>query len=156
MGTGFHGGFGKTAGYLAVAASPVFVGKGKGEELARVAKFIKPQDGFTDVVIHGESDRVGIMHNGEFKYIDHRRLAKLLKHSGEYSHNSAVRLISCSTGSNASGFAQNLANKLGVKVKAPSNTLWVFPNGRMVIGPTPFRNTGRWLTYSPYQKKGGK
>ena len=156
MGAGIHGGFGGTAGYKAIAASPIYVGKGKGEELGAFTKNIKPEAGFTDVVIHGTQDKVAIMHNGDYKYLDHRRLSTLLKHDGEYKHKSAVRLISCDTGGKTSGFAQNLANKLGVKVKAPSDTLWVFPSGKMVIGKNPFRNTGKWITYKPYKKKGGK
>ena len=40
MGAGFHGGFGNTYGARAVSASPVYVGKGKGEELASAAKSI--------------------------------------------------------------------------------------------------------------------
>ena len=79
----------------------------------------------------------------------------MLKHDKEFSKNKAIRLISCSTGANTASFAQNLANKLGVKVKAPSDTLWVFPNGKMRIGPNRFMNTGHWVTYKPY-KKGGK
>lgn len=155
MGTGFHGGFGNTYGAQAISASPVYVGKGKGEELARFAKSIKPEPGYTDVVIHGTPNSVAIMHNGKWVYLDQRRLSTMLKHDKEFSKNKAIRLISCSTGANTAGFAQNLANKLGVKVKAPSDTLWVFPNGKMRIGPNQFMNTGHWVTYKPY-KKGGK
>ncbi len=156
MGTGYHGGFGPTTGSKAVAASPVYVGKGPGDNLAKAAKYIKPEAGFTDVVIHGTSGSVAIMHNGAFREMDHRRLANLLRHDSEYKRRGAIRLISCRTGENTVGFAQNLANKLGVKVKAPSSTLWIYPGGKMVIGPTPYRNTGKWIVYSPYKKKGGK
>lgn len=156
MGAGIHGGFGSTAGLKAVAASPVYVGKGTGDNLAKAAKYIKPEAGFTDVVIHGTSDTVAIMHNGALREMDHRRLSNLLRHDSEYKHRGAIRLISCRTGEKTAGFAQNLANKLGVKVKAPSNTLWILPGGKMVIGPTPYRNTGKWIVYSPYTKKGGK
>ncbi|WP_221733461.1 hypothetical protein [Pseudomonas baetica] len=33
------------------------------------------------------------------------------------------------------GFAQNLANKMGVPVKAPTNLVWANPNGMMVVAP---------------------
>ena len=156
MGAGIHGGFGNTVGFKAVAASPVYVGKGEGENLAVAAKYIKPETGYTDVVIHGTENSVAIVHNGEFKHIDQRRLSNLLKHDKEYKHKSDIRLISCSTGANTAGFAQNLANKLGVKVKAPSDMLWVLPGGKMVIGSTPYKNTGKWIVYTPYSKKGGE
>ena len=152
MGAGFHGGFGNTYGTRAVSASPVYVGKGKGEELARAAKSIKPESGYTDVVIHGTPNNVAIMHNGKWAYLDQRRLTTMLKHDKEFSKNKAIRLISCSTGADTAGFAQNLANKLGVKVKAPSDTLWVFPGGKMTIGPNQFKNTGHWVIYKPYKK----
>ena len=150
MGTGFHGGFGNTYGALAISASPVYVGKG--EALARFAKSIKPEPGYTDVVVHGTPNSVAIMHNGKWVYLDQRRLSTMLRHDKEFSKNKAIRLISCSTGANTAGFAQNLANKLGVKVKAPSDTLWVFPNGKMRIGPNQFTNTGHWVNYKPYKK----
>jgi len=152
MGAGFHGGFGSTYGAQAIIASPVYVGKGTGEYLARAAKSIKPETGYMDVVIHGTPTDVAIMHNGEWVYLDQRRLSTMLKHDKEFNKNKAIRLISCSTGADTAGFAQNLANKLGVIVKAPSDTLWVFPSGKMTIGPSQFKNTGHWAIYRPYKK----
>ena len=38
------------------------------------------------------------------------------------------------------------------KVKAPSDTLWIFPSGKMVIGPNQFKNTGHWVTYKPHKE----
>jgi hypothetical protein len=61
-------------------------------------------------------------------------------------------LLSCKTGALSNGFAQNLANKLGVPVTAPSNTLWAYPSGRLTIGTTPAANNGYWLRFLP----GGK
>ena len=152
MGGGFHGGFGNTYGKRAISASPVFVGRGKGEELARAARSIKPESGYIDVVIHGTPNSVAYMHNGKWQYLDQRRLVNILRHSKDFTKNKAIRLISCSTGENAAGFAQNLANKLGVKVKAPSDTLWILPGGVMKIGPSPTKNTGKWIIFKPYRK----
>lgn len=39
----------------------------------------------------------------------------------------------CNTGSLDNGFAQNLANKLNVKVYAPTNYLWATPNGNYFV-----------------------
>ena len=107
-------------------------------------------------MIHGTPDKVAIFHNEKWEYLDQRRLTTLLKHDKDFNKIKAIRLISCSTGSDTSGFAQNLANKLGVKVKAPSDTLWIFPGGKMAIGPKPNKNTGHWIIYKPYSKKGEK
>lgn len=152
MGTGYYGGFGKTYGSRAVSASPTYVGKGEGDSLAKFAKAIKPESGYTDIVIHGTQERVAIMHNGKWEYLDQRRLATLMKRDRDLWKGKSIRLISCSTGADTAGFAQNLANKLGVKVKAPSDTLWVWPNGKMTIGPSQFKNTGHWVIYKPYRK----
>jgi hypothetical protein len=63
-----------------------------------------------------------------------------------------IRLLSCSAGKKDFGFAQNLANKMGVPVKAPTDTLWVWPNGRITIGPNQFTNTGTWRVFKPKKK----
>lgn len=73
----------------------------------------------------------------------------------------SIRLLSCSTGSDCAGFAQNLANKLGVTVYAPSDKLWAYGNGRHVIAPASstrdrfgnpqpdLNRTGRFVRYIP-------
>ena len=60
-----------------------------------------------------------------------------------------MRLISCSTGAKSDGIAQQLANKLGVNVLAPSDTLYIYPNGSTVIGPNSYTNTGNWTLFIP-------
>jgi len=75
--------------------------------------------------------------------MDHRSLAKYLKQDAGYA-GGPIRLLSCGSGSAPNGFAQNLANKMGVEVMAPSDTIWAFPNGKLVIGPNQFSNTGCW------------
>ena len=151
MGAGYHGGFGSTHG--AVAAAPTYVGRGEGENLKYAAEKIKPEPGYTDVVVHGGKNDVSILHNNEWVKLDHRRLTNLLKHDKEYNKTKSIRLISCSTGAHDGSFAQNLANKLGVPVKAPTDTLWVHPSGKMTIGSSPFKNTGKWIIYKPYKRK---
>lgn len=61
----------------------------------------------------------------------------------------SIRLASCQTGACDAGFAQNLSNKIGVPVIAPTDTLFVFPNGKVVIGPNQFTNSGQWRTFYP-------
>ena len=153
MGAGYHGGFGNTQSAISASATSIFVGKDPGDALKKNAENIPPESGFTDVVIHGTDQDVQILHNGKWIHLDQRRLSTMIKSDSGYNGGS-IRLISCSTGKNASGFAQNLANKMGVSVMAPSDTLWVFPNGRMTIGPSQWKNTGSWITYRPIRKRG--
>ncbi len=155
MGAGFHGGFGNSYGnknFAPIAMSPTFAGDA---DLKRAAKILKPKDGYTDIVIHGDPNGNSAMylHNGKWVNIDQRMLATMFKHSKDYSKG-PVRLVSCYTGAKSASFAQNLANKLGVKVIAPSDKLWILGNGRTSIGKVPYRNTGEWITYKPKNKKG--
>lgn len=157
MGAGYHGGFGSTSGAKAnkaISASSAFVGKGKGEELKVYAKNVKEDPGFTDVVIHGNANSAEYYHNGKWVKLDQRTLALALKKDPGYK-SGGIRLLSCSTGKLDSGFAQNLANKLGVPVKAPTDTLWVWPNGKLTIGPNQYKNTGTWRVFKP-KKRGEK
>ena len=157
MGAGYHGGFGGTSGsrmMSAISASSAFVGPRAGDHLKEYATHVKEEPGFTDVVIHGTPSSAEYYLNGRWVRLDQRSLALMLKKDPGYKSGS-IRLISCSTGALDSGFAQNLANKLGVTVKAPSDTLWVWPNGKMTIGPSQKVNCGEWKTFKP-QKKGGK
>ncbi|MGC4244094.1 MAG: hypothetical protein QM686_17935 [Herbaspirillum sp.] len=71
--------------------------------------------------------------------------------SADYGGGS-IRLASCQTGACDIGFSQNLANKLGVPVTAPTDALFVFPNGRTVIGPNQFTNSGQWRTFYPVER----
>lgn len=72
-----------------------------------------------DIIAHGTSNTI----NGKIVEVDHRMVARILQHSPNY-HGQNIRLLSCNMGALSDGFAQNLANKLGVTVEAPSNFLW--------------------------------
>ena len=157
MGTGYHGGFGRTSGSntkLAAAASSTFVGPQAEDNLKLYSSRVKEEPGFTDVTIHGNPDTAEYYYKGKWIKLDQRSLALMLKKDSGY-RSGGIRLLSCSTGRLDSGFAQNLANKLGVPVKAPTDTLWVWPNGRLTIGPNQFSNTGSWRIFKP-TKKGRK
>jgi len=64
-----------------------------------------------------------------------------------------IRLVSCSTGAcpigDMHGIAQALANKLRVNVKAPNDLVWIFKDGRMVVGPNHWTNSGKWVDFKP-------
>ena len=155
MGSGYHGGFGATSGQRkhnhAVPGTVKLVKKGQGEDFGRYALKASPEPGYTDVIIHGnpDTDMVSVFHNGAWQDIDQRRLSTYVKHDMGYK-SGPIRLVSCSTG--AKQFAQNFANKMGVDVLAPSDTVWAHPRGALTIGPTSRANTGKWILFKP--KKG--
>lgn len=101
-------------------------------------------NGFLDVVAHGNSDFVEV--GGQL--VDHRALSQIINNNSQFVGQD-IRLLSCSTGELPNGFAQNLANKLGVNVTAPNDTLWAFPNGKFTVGPTPNVNSGSWINFVP-------
>ena len=134
MGAGYHGGFGATKGSgHVVAADSALVGNGKGFELKEAAKRVDSIAGYTDVAVHGSPDSISVIinRNGTEREIvlDHRRLAKFLKSDSGYIKG-GIRLLSCQTGSKTGSFAQNLANKMGVTVRAPSDKLFIFQVGK--------------------------
>ncbi len=156
MGAGYHGGFGATKGGKrardAYPGTVKPVKSGPGEKFGEYAMKATPKPGYTDVIIHGNPDtgKVSVYHNGKWVDMDQRRLAKYVKQDMGYK-SGAIRLISCSAGDK--DFAQNFANKMGVKVIAPSNTVWAHSDGKLIIGPKSYINNGRWNEFNP--KKGG-
>ena len=90
--------------------------------------------GWFDVIGHGLPNKIEFMTpNGKF-LVNHRVVAEMLKRTSGYNGQN-IRLLSCSTGAWDKGFAQNLSNKMGVDVLAPTDLLWVYPDGRMIVAP---------------------
>jgi hypothetical protein len=109
-----------------------------------------PESGFHDVVIHGTALDFGAApaawtHGLNY---DHRVLAALLKRDPCYP-GGPIRLLACDAGKLPNGAAQNLANKLGVDVLAPTGRLWAFQDGRLTIGSIPGVSTGRFELFRP-------
>jgi hypothetical protein len=101
------------------------------QDVAKYAKNVKAIDGYADVFIHGRPSGTtfAVLHDGKWVDMSHRQLATWLGHQGVKGD---VRLISCYSGMLDTGsVAQNLANKLGVKVMAPTNAITVHPNGML-------------------------
>lgn len=112
------------------------------------SRVIKPEPGYYDVVMHGSANSLGLKRNGKWVRIDHRALARFIQKRHDYD-GSAIRLLSCQTGACETGVAKNLANKLGVPVKAPTDMLYVFADGRMRIGAEGAAATGGWKMFTP-------
>lgn len=98
-------------------------------------------NGLYDVVAHGTASYIQIDHNGKSHDIDWRVTAKIIKNSKGY-HGQGIRLLSCNTGKISDGFAQNLANKLNVPVKAPIGYLLANSNGNYYVA----EKTGSFFT----------
>ena len=107
-------------------------------------KEIRPQDVFV-VAAHGNpnyiykypnpvTDENGNVSRGVGEQISAEQLAEIIKSSPEYKEGMTVILWSCSTGKDMgngkNNYAQKLANLLGagVKVCAPTTSIWFYPN----------------------------
>ena len=159
MGGGYHGGFGATLG-SAFAGDASFMGSSERFlKNIRNRKDVDPGGKF-DIIAHGTAHTIEIEHDGQKIQVNSRTAANMIKRLPGYNGQS-IRLLSCSTGSDGAGFAQNLANKLGVTVYAPSDKLWAYGNGRHVIAPASstrdrfgnpqpdLNRTGRFVRYTP-------
>ncbi len=113
-------------------------------DLGKFAQNIEREDGFYDVVLHGTPEYVEFFGTK----IDSKTLAKIIKGRKDYK-GEAIRLISCSTGEityTADCFAQRLSNELGVTVKAPTHTVYVFCDGKLIVGKN---NKGEFMPFYP-------
>lgn len=161
MGTGNSRRYAGTYGSQATPGSIDYMTPG--DSFSRFIKYRKDADvnGFQDVVAHGTSDSVFVEHKGQQIEIDHRTLSRLLTQN-KASSGKPIRLLSCCTGQNSSGFAQNLANKLNRPVIAPSDYLWVEPNGAYFVAAgqkvgkrfiPDMSKRGTFITYYPTRRK---
>ncbi len=132
MGGGYHGGFGSTAGgYVAGDAYLM----GKTETFRKYISNRKDVDpgGKFDIIAHGTATEMEIEHNGEKMMINARTAARMIRKMPGYKEGRPIRILACNAGARGKGFAQNLANKLGVTVYAPNNYLWANSNGNHFI-----------------------
>lgn len=79
---------------------------------------------------HGRSDRV------EFgsEMLSAAEVAELIRADDRWEGR-PVRLFSCNTGSGEDPIAAQLASLLGVRVTAPDDLVWSYPDGTVVVGP---------------------
>jgi hypothetical protein len=91
-------------------------------------------NGFFDVVAHGNYKEIEIMTTSGRVVVDQRVAARVIENSPGYTGQS-IRLLSCDTGACDAGFAQNLANKMNKTVLAPTELVWAYEDGRIVVAP---------------------
>nr|WP_185746128.1 hypothetical protein [Oryzihumus leptocrescens] len=119
------------------------------DPLGTYARNVRPLDGHYDVAAHGNELQVQVHSaKGQAERLGADTLAKLIVEQPDYD-GGPVRLLSCFTGSSPTGIAQQLADRLGVNVVAPSSKLWMWPDGEMAVGLDWKRPTGGWITHEP-------
>jgi len=125
----------------------VYVTGEAGDKFGEYAAKAKPVPGYVDVIIHASNTgKMQVMYNGAWTDVTPAELNKWLDERGY--DGTPVRLISCGAGSDTSKIAQEVANELKVNVLAPSDTVWAYPNGKLIVGPDASKNTGKWNVFS--------
>lgn len=121
----------------------------KDDPLTVNIKAVKPLKTLFDVAMHGSSTAVGY---GTLETnMSPRLLASVIRHMDGWN-GQKIRLLSCSTGKQIGEeycFAEELANALGVTVKAPSDTLYISKHGVIYIGEL---RDGKFIDYHPNQR----
>ena len=112
-------------------------------------RLTSPYKNYYDVIAHGLPNSITMTINGRPYNVGHRNAARFISNQPGYTSGQPIRLLSCDTGSCPNGFAQNLANKMGVPVMAPTHKIWPYPGGDFVIGPHHTRPIGKFNTFYP-------
>lgn len=119
------------------------------DRLSKDVQMVKPLKTYFDVALHGSPSAVGF--GTKKTNMSPRLLASVIRHS-EGWNGQKIRLLSCSTGA-VNGdeycFAEELANALGVEVKAPNDLLYITEKGSMMVGKN---GDGKFVTYKPNQR----
>lgn len=113
----------------------------------KVLDKVPPKEGYFDFAAHGSP--TSIEYGSKDNVMSAREVANIIKHNEKYN-GEKIRLLSCSTGAVDDGFAQQLANALGVEVEAPSDVLLVSPDGKFKIG---YDGSGEMITFKPRGRK---
>ena len=120
-----------------------------GDPLNENVKRVKPLKTYIDVAMHGSQTAVGF--GTKERNMSPRLLAAVIRHSKGWNGQN-VRLLSCSTGARMENdycFAEELANALGVEVKAPDDVLFISGAGVLKVGT---HGEGNILPFTPNQR----
>lgn len=125
---------------------------------------VKPIEGFEDFGFHCDPYEMSLTVNGQKVDYSAAEFADMLRVDPSYNGGN-IRLLSCSAGAADDGFAQQLANELGVNVLAPTEILNMDENGEMFISDNDtlagiwynsnaeerakIRQTGYWRLFEP-------
>ena len=100
----------------------------EGDPLLDTANRVPPEDGVHTIDMHGSPDGVRI--GGELLGVEH--LAALIRADPNWN-GQPIRLLACRTGADPNGFAQQLADQLGVPVTAPTEYVGVADDGTVFV-----------------------
>lgn len=119
------------------------------DPLSQYVQKVKPLKTYFDVAMHGSP--TAVCFGTTEANMSPRLLASIIRHSDGWN-GQKIRLLSCSTGKQEGDdycFAEELANALGVEVKAPNDVLYISPAGKLQVGA---RDEGRFAKYTPNQR----
>lgn len=128
----------------------------------KLAKNVKPLDGYDDVFIHGDGLSYVIYDlNGKPNNYTAYEIAKFINEYSEFK-NPKIRLCSCSAGREPAITAQVMADVTGKEVLAPNRTLWLLEaegETKMIIAgeineKIDYNDVGEWITFVPRPRKG--
>lgn len=120
------------------------------DPLSQYVQKVKPLKTYFDVAMHGSPSAVGF--GTADTNMSPRLLASIIRHSDGWN-GQKIRLLSCCTGQQDGDnycFAEELANALGVEVKAPNDTLFIMRNGKMYVGK---HGNGKMVSFVPNQRR---
>ena len=103
--------------------------------------YVREYGGYLDVVMHGDANGTQANVDGRFEDFTLDETASLIMESPAWKDR-PIRLMSCSTGQGS--YAQDLSDKLGIVVYAPTDVLSVFRDGSKVVG-----GVGSWRRFEP-------
>ena len=119
------------------------------DPLSQYVQKVKPLKTYFDVAMHGSPSAVGF--GTAETNMSPRLLASIIRHSDGWN-GQKIQLLSCGTGQQDGDnycFAEELANALGVEVKAPDDLLYIYPSGNMYIGED---KDGHMISFLPNQR----
>ena len=133
-----------------IKSAPASIYANSSDELFEYAKNIQLMPEYEDMVIHGDSISFQIKNKDGIPIENYTAVefAEILRQDPNY-HGGDIRLIACEAGAGEFSVAQILANELNVNVLAPTDIVWVSPDGKLSVGPTEFENTGKWKLFKP-------
>ncbi|KOV87236.1 hypothetical protein [Nocardia sp. NRRL S-836] len=125
-----------------------------GDEMLADADQVPPKPGSYTVDVHGNATSVRI----GTERLTADDLAAIIEADPNWQ-GQPIRLLSCNTGHDDNGFAQQLADRLGVPVTAPSDYAGTFADGRPFVATARADESGRlvpkippdgnWRTFTP-------
>lgn len=126
----------RTAGRQAVLAHP-------SDALHAAARWIDPPSGFFDLVVHGTPEHLSLLVDGRWRRFPIEAVPEFLASQGYRGE--PIRLVACGAGSDE--VAGPLSRLVEADVLAPSDVVWLHPDGRVTVGPDAAHPTGGWRAW---------